>query len=84
MKFEQYETVVLIEDDPTEDLKKGEVGTVVMIFTEPEEAYEVEFVDEEGKTKVQKAFLPEKLKNTCKVLKENVEYLSPRRRTCGH
>ncbi|EME74168.1 DUF4926 domain-containing protein [Bacillus sonorensis] len=62
MKFEQYETVVLIEDDPTEDLKKGEVGTVVMIFTEPEEAYEVEFVDEEGKTKVQKAFLPEKLK----------------------
>ncbi|PAD61278.1 DUF4926 domain-containing protein [Bacillus sonorensis] len=62
MKFEQYETVVLIEDDPTEDLKKGEVGTVVMIFTEPEEAYEVEFVDEEGKTKVQKALFPEKLK----------------------
>ena len=31
MKFNEYDTVVLLRDYPSEGLKKGDVGAIVMI-----------------------------------------------------
>lgn len=53
MRFEVYETVIVLDDDP----KKGEIGTIIMVYDTPNKAYEVEFVDEEGKVKYQGVFL---------------------------
>lgn len=40
--------VELTEDLPQYAVKRGERGTVVEVFETPEEAYILEFVDEEG------------------------------------
>jgi hypothetical protein len=61
MKYNEFDTVVLLRDYPAEGLKKGDVGAVVMVHTEPNEAYEVEFVDEEGITKALIALLPNEI-----------------------
>jgi Domain of unknown function (DUF4926) len=47
---ELYEVVELTTDLPGEGLPVGSVGTVVHIFREPDLAYEVEFVDDDGRT----------------------------------
>ena len=47
-----------IADLLTQALPKGAVGVVVAEFVEPEEAYEVEFCNEQGETVVQVALLP--------------------------
>src|SRR5882724_7474021 len=47
-----------IADLLTRALPKGAVGVVVAEFVEPEEAYEVEFCNEEGETVVQVTLLP--------------------------
>lgn len=47
-KAKELETVVLTEDLPEYGLKQGEVGVVVEVFDQPEEAYILEFVDESG------------------------------------
>lgn len=44
----ELDVVALTTDVPTERLVRGQVGTVVMAY-EPD-AYEVEFVDSEGRT----------------------------------
>jgi hypothetical protein len=60
MKFKEYDTVRVIKDCE-EWIKKGEIGAVLMTFNQPNEAYEVEFVDEDGYPKAQRTFLPEEL-----------------------
>jgi hypothetical protein len=40
------DTVKLLQALPDDDLRAGAIGAVVAEFTQPEEAYEVEFCDE--------------------------------------
>jgi tetratricopeptide (TPR) repeat protein len=47
-KANELDVVELLEDLPDYGLKKGERGTVVEVFDNPEEAYMIEFTDESG------------------------------------
>ena len=60
MKFKECDTVKIMKDCDKE-VKKGEVGVVIMVFEKPREAYEVEVLDEEGYTKAQCTLLPNEL-----------------------
>lgn len=42
------DVVLLVDPNPESSVGAGAVGTVVAVFTEPEQAYEVEFCDENG------------------------------------
>lgn len=44
-----FDTVALLEDLPEENLWRGQVGAVVEVYNDGE-AFEVEFVDTNGKT----------------------------------
>ncbi|RUJ53442.1 DUF4926 domain-containing protein [Pseudomonas aeruginosa] len=55
MSLEINEVVRLLEDIPSEGLCSGSLGVIVAVFSKPEEAYEVEFCDEEGVTVAQLA-----------------------------
>lgn len=63
MKFAMYDTVIVLNNYLNEGVLKGESGAIVDVYTEPHEAYEVEFLDEEGKTK---AILVLQLNELCK------------------
>ena len=45
MKFKECD-IVKIMKDCDEEIKKGEIGVIVMVFEKPREAYEVEVFDE--------------------------------------
>ena len=60
-QFKVGDTVVLIGDLPEEGLSAGQIGAVVLEFTEPVLAYETEFTDQEGRTLAQLALLPEQI-----------------------
>ncbi|WP_144470955.1 DUF4926 domain-containing protein [Bacillus pumilus] len=57
MSFELYETVKVLENDLNEGIKKGDIGTIIMVYDVPNEAYEVEFVDEKGRVRCQGVYL---------------------------
>ena len=59
MKFNDIDVVKTLIDFPNEKIKKEEIGTVVMPYSEPHEAYEVEFVNDDGTTKAIFTILPE-------------------------
>ena len=59
MKFADHDVVRTLIDFPDENIKKGETGTVVMPFSNPYEAYEVEFVNDDGTTRAMVTILPE-------------------------
>ncbi len=46
--FEEYEVVRLKKDMPSENLKAGTRGTVLIVYPDSPPAYEVEFLDENG------------------------------------
>lgn len=46
----EHDVVALTEDRPADELRKGDVGAVIHCY-EVVEMYEVEFVDERGRTK---------------------------------
>jgi hypothetical protein len=48
--FAQYSNVVLLRDDPVSGLKSGAVGVVVEVYSRPSVGYDVEFMDERGRT----------------------------------
>jgi Domain of unknown function (DUF4926) len=48
-KAKRYDTVVLLE--PIGSFQKGEKGAVVEVYTTPHEAYDIEIVTDEGRTK---------------------------------
>jgi hypothetical protein len=50
MSFQELDVVRLTTDLPQDGLATGAIGTVVHIFRTPSTAYEVEFVDDLGKT----------------------------------
>jgi len=58
MRYHEHEIIRLLVDLPKLGLKKGEIGTIVFVFDKPNEAYEVEFVDKDGKTRNQTVLLP--------------------------
>jgi len=58
MKPKINDTVQLTQALPLEHLSVGTIGVVVAAFSEPEEAYEIEFTDERGETLAQVALRP--------------------------
>jgi hypothetical protein len=58
MSFKINDTVRLLVDFPEDALSKGTIGVVVMEYTKPEEAYEVEFCNDKGETIAQIAVRP--------------------------
>ena len=47
-KAQELDLVEVLEDFPEYGVKKGEIGVVVEVFNKPDEAYDLEFVDESG------------------------------------
>jgi hypothetical protein len=47
-QFRLFPVVALLTDLPAHGLRRGQVGTIVELLTE--DAFEVEFVDNEGRT----------------------------------
>ena len=60
MKFKEFDNVK-VKKDCIKGINKGDIGTIVIVFDKPREAYEVEFLDEYGHTKAQCVFLPNEL-----------------------
>lgn len=60
MKFKEYE-MVKVMINCNSNVKKGDIGAIIMVFNEPNEAYEVEFLDSEGYHKAQCTLLPDEL-----------------------
>lgn len=58
MKPKINDVVQLVDELPGESLANGAVGVIVAEFSEPEEAYEVEFCDDSGATITQVALRP--------------------------
>jgi hypothetical protein len=63
MIFSPYDVVVLVNDMPDKGLTKGMIGTVVHVYSTPSLAYEVEFCDQQGRTIVSLALVPEQLQH---------------------
>lgn len=59
----ELDVIKLAVDIPEEGLKKGMVGAIVMIFTQPYEAYMVEFCDNEGRTIAMPTLKPDQLQD---------------------
>ncbi|MBN8813624.1 MULTISPECIES: DUF4926 domain-containing protein [unclassified Sphingomonas] len=59
MQAKVNDTVRLTEMLPNDGLLQGAIGVVVAEFSEPNEAYEVEFSNDEGVTVAQVALLPD-------------------------
>lgn len=66
MKFNELDRVKVLRDFSKEDVHKGDVGVVVFAFTQPHEAYEVEFDDGFGKPKATFPIFPEDLEKVFK------------------
>ena len=50
-RLDLLETVIVTIDLPDEDVLAGDLGAVVEVYTSPELAYEVEFVNPDGTTR---------------------------------
>ena len=74
MKFKEYDTVRIIRDCE-EGVKKGEIGVVLMVFQEPQEAYEVEVLDEDGNFKIECALLADDLELVEGQKEDNDKYI---------
>ncbi|KEQ01438.1 MULTISPECIES: DUF4926 domain-containing protein [Snodgrassella] len=61
MKYSLFDTVSLTEDIPEYNLKSGMIGAIIDVYTKPDESYEVEFCDENGRTIEILALSPDKL-----------------------
>jgi len=59
MKFEEHQIVKTTINFPQNGIAAGDIGAIVMCFTLPNEAYEVEFVNDDGSTRAMFAILPE-------------------------
>ncbi|MBC3908143.1 DUF4926 domain-containing protein [Undibacterium umbellatum] len=62
MSFALFEVVFLNENLSDEGLLVGTKGTVIDIYIQPSEAYEVEFCDSAGRTIATLALLPNQLR----------------------
>ena len=60
VKFKEFDTVRILRKC-NEEVQIGDIGVIVMVFDNPNEAYEVEVIDGEGVTKAQCTLLPNEL-----------------------
>lgn len=60
MKFKELD-IVKVTKNCEKGIKIGDIGTVLIAFRSPYEAYEVEFLDENGYPKAQCTLLPDML-----------------------
>ncbi len=58
-QFSDNDVVALTTNQPTFGLSVGDLGTIVAVFSKPREAYEVEFVNDDGSTKALLTLLPD-------------------------
>ncbi len=58
MPVKELDVIRLLSDHIVAGLKAGDLGVVVATFLQPEEACEVEFVDEDGATRAQIVLRP--------------------------
>ena len=65
IKGQELDEVELTEDLPEYGLKRGERGAVVAVFDEPDDAYDLEFVDESGKSKFAYSVKPGQIRKLC-------------------
>ena len=72
-KAQELDVVELTEDLPEYDLKRGERGAVVAAFDEPNEAYDLEFVDESGESRFAYAVKPEQIATVESLAREAFE-----------
>jgi len=56
-----HQVVRVLRDAPQQGVTKGMVGAVIEIFDVPERAYEVEFIDAEGRTVIEATLMEEDL-----------------------
>ena len=63
-RFALLQVVYVRRARPALGLAKGECGTIVETFERPETAYLVEFINQDGSTKVEAAFTPDQLSAT--------------------
>jgi hypothetical protein len=59
LAFKLFGLVILKEDQPDHQLKRGAIGTIVEVFNH--EAYEVDFIDSEGQTLALVTLTPQQL-----------------------
>ena len=56
------DTVIVTVDLLHEEVLVGDLGTIVEIYTQPEPAYEIEFVNPNGTTRALLALLPNQIR----------------------
>ncbi len=61
-KYELSQIVELTKDMPEIGLARGTRAAVVQVFEEPDEAYEIEVVDESGDTRAELAVSPDQIR----------------------
>jgi hypothetical protein len=61
MKFNELDSVRTLKEFSDYGIAKGDIGIIVIAFTKPNEAYEVEFDDGTGRPKATFPILPEDL-----------------------
>lgn len=62
--FELLQVVYVRDGHPDLGLAKGECGTVMETFQTPYPAYLIEFINDDGSTRVEAAFTPDQLSAT--------------------
>jgi Domain of unknown function (DUF4926) len=61
-KAQELDLVEVLEDLPEYNIKKGEIGVVVVAFDNPDEAYDLEFVDESGQSRFAYSVKPDQIR----------------------
>ncbi len=61
MTFKLFDRIRLKENIPNEIVKKGMLGTIIEVFETPRKAFEVEFVDDGGRTRAQLTLEPHQI-----------------------
>ena len=61
-RIEQLDVVEALVALPGRGVAAGDRGAVVMVFTDPDLAYEVEFVNEDGSTRALVTLKPEQVR----------------------
>jgi tetratricopeptide (TPR) repeat protein len=72
-KAQELDLVEVLEDLPKYDIKKGEVGVVVEAFDNPDEAYDLEFVDQSGQSRFAYSVKPNQIRSVEETAKEAFE-----------
>jgi hypothetical protein len=62
LALEEHDVMRLVRPLPEHGLPAGATGTIVLIYDNPSEAYEVEFTDPDGYTIALVTLLPDQLK----------------------